>query len=157
MKPRLRDKIFVVLIVIGLAIVAYGKITGTDENGYPSGYPTVEAEIKEAKVLLEVPQTQQEKNKGLGQRESMADNEGMLFVFDSLGRQAFVMTGMQFPLDFLFVQGDQIIDIAQNVPADFGGTIIGGADYDKVVEVNAGWTERNGVKLGDEVKIVNSK
>lgn len=154
MKPRFRDKIFFALIVIGLVLVAYSRMSGDDTKEDGS---KLRVQIGAAEAVLENPQTLQERTRGLGQIDSIGENEGMVFIFDDPARHVFVMNEMKFSLDFIFVFEDKVVDMAQNVPADFDGKIIGEADYDKVIELNAGWTEKNGVGLGDQVQIMKSE
>jgi uncharacterized membrane protein (UPF0127 family) len=159
MKLRIRDKIFLVVAVVGIFFVIYGKINRSGDEVKQqdlSEYPVVVVEIGGKKLELEVVETAEEKFKGLGGRDSLGENRGMLFLFSSLSRYPFVMRGMKIPLDFLFIRENEIVDIAQSVQADFSGRIVGGVDYDKVIEVNAGWTLSNGVGLGDFISQIDA-
>ena len=57
---------------------------------------------------------------------------------------------MNFPLDFIWIKGDEVVEITAAVPVD-RMNIRPSQAVDKVIEVNSGWAAENGVKIGDEV------
>jgi len=77
----------------------------------------------------------------------------MLFLFDKSGRYAFWMKDMKFPLDFIWIAGDKVVDIDENIPPDYSGTLKPETPVDKVLEINAGVCEKYGIKKGDEVRL----
>lgn len=106
---------------------------------------------------VEVAITDAEKQKGLGYRDRLADEAGMLFIYSRPEQYSFWMMGMQFPLDIIWINGKTIVDIASNVPVASPGSMLTyspKAPADKVLEVNAGTVERLGVKIGDLIQIL---
>jgi len=95
---------------------------------------------------------------GLSRTESLAAEEGLLFVHDEDGEQAIGMRNMDLPLDVLFVSGDGEITSIETLDAPDSllsyyvtyETTSGQGRY--VVEANAGWSEANGVAAGDCVR-----
>lgn len=95
---------------------------------------------------------------GLLGQSSLGANQGMLFSFDKEGDYNFHMSGMQFPIDFIWIDGNKkVIGITPGaVPQNKEEKEIKfyrppmPAQY--VIEVNAGWSEKNGIEIGDEVK-----
>ena len=90
---------------------------------------------------------------GLGNRESMQDNEGMLFLVDTSGNviehPKFTMDNMRFPLDFVCIGYDnKIFHLEYNVPAK-ENMIISLPPCKAVLEVNAGIG--NTFNIGDDV------
>ena len=158
-----------IIILLGAAIIILGiakKIQRNDLPGPVSRFAPNATEIvnkKEIvigseKLLVEVADTPEAWAKGLGGREQLAENEGMIFVFPNANFYSFWMKGMKFGLDFIWIKGDKIIDITQNVlpPKDaFDQLPIYQPKQiiDKVLEVNAGWVERHRVTIGDNVKM----
>lgn len=68
---------------------------------------------------LEIANTPASRQKGLGERATMAQSAGMLFVFPSASTLCFWMKGMHFPLDMIWVNSNkQVIHIEQNVQPD---------------------------------------
>lgn len=157
---RLKDKIF--LLIVGVIIL----LTLTQKIVFLVGgsKETIEEEkttnqlsmvkIGEKAVLqVFVAETPKEQFQGLSGVAKIDENKGMLFAHKNKGRQAYVMRGMMIDLDFIFIRDNQVVDIAKNIAKEYWGEIIGGDDYNFVLEVNAGWSSRNNIQLGDKVEI----
>ena len=107
-------------------------------------------------IQVEVAKTDEEITNGLSGREKLEENKGMLFVFAKTGKYQFWMKEMRFDLDAIFINGETIVDIVENIsapknneqPQVFQAKI----DFDKVLEVNNGTIKRLNIKIGDEVK-----
>lgn len=96
--------------------------------------------------------------KGLGERESLPEESGMLFVFSRPKMQNFWMKGMLIPLDVVWINDFKVIGVSQNIlpPAQTEGKIERMASpsaADMVLEINAGLVEKLGIQVGDEVNI----
>jgi len=103
---------------------------------------------------VEIAASPSEKEKGLGYRNSMPKDYGMLFVFENKEKYSFWMKGMRFPLDFLWIDGNRIVDITQKVPVATGDTLPvcePRVPVDKVLELNAGVVENLGISAGDTI------
>lgn len=104
---------------------------------------------------VEIADTESKRQLGLMFRKSLPENQGMLFIFEREDRYNFWMKNMQIPLDILWIDQDKrIVDIKTNVlpckesPCE-GLTPNANARY--VLEVNAGFVEKNKVRAGDRV------
>ena len=117
------------------------------------GFVTINNQV----IKVEIADDPQERYQGLSGRESMAENEGMLFVFEEPGIYTFVMREMNFPLDIIWIKDNKIVDISHNLPApEQGGAVakaspISAVNY--VLEVNGGFAEKRGVSVGDTVEM----
>jgi len=103
-------------------------------------------------LRVEVADTPEEQERGLMFRQSMPDNEGMLFVFKESHEMSFWMRNTLIPLDIAFVGADSIIlNIHQAKPLDdsINYRSAGAAKY--VIETNQGWFARHGIRPGDKV------
>lgn len=61
--------------------------------------------------------TGEEKTQGLSRRPSLADNRGMLFVYDEDAPRAFWMPYMNFPLDMVWIRADcTVAGVTADVP-----------------------------------------
>ena len=92
--------------------------------------------------------------RGLSGREFMEENKGMLFLFGNFSKRGFWMQGMKFPLDIIWISGDEIVGVAENLtPADFGEVKVYDSpeNVDKVLEINAGLFKKYGFKKGDKI------
>ena len=104
--------------------------------------------------------TSEERQQGLSGREQMAQDEGMLFVFEEEQGLSFWMKEMHFPLDIIWIDAQcRLIDVAAEVPTPPPGAESSDIPRAKspsparyVLEVNAGESERNGLQPGDLVE-----
>lgn len=151
---------FVLLIIaIFLSILFYtGRIHSIPFLLEPA--PGAEVLINDIRIKVEIADTAARRKKGLGGRERLATDGGMLFVFEREDKYPFWMKGLKFPLDFIWIKGDKVSDILQNAPNPTEGqkdedlpiyqpTL----PVDKVLEVNAGVVEKLKIKVGDTVSI----
>lgn len=116
--------------------------------------------VNEHKFKVEVADTKAKRSKGLGGREKLATDEGMLFVFDKDNKYPFWMKGLKFPLDFVWIKDNQIVDIIQNVPPPVEGQkdedlpiYLPKVPINRVLEINGGTVERLQIKVGDKIKL----
>ncbi len=107
------------------------------------------------KFYVEVASTTEKQILGLSNRKSMPQDDGMLFVFSSPGIYPFWMNKMLFALDFVWINGDKIVDITEQIPPPLNGnptiTISPHFEVDKVLEINAGQIKENGIKIGQKI------
>lgn len=106
-------------------------------------------EIGEKQYLVEIAKTQEEKEQGLQGKESLNENEGMLFDFSNeSGNISMWMKNTLIPLDIIFINDDdEVIKVVQGIPND--ETPIVEQDVSYVLEVNA----KSGIKVGDELDL----
>jgi uncharacterized protein len=106
-----------------------------------------------SKLDIEIANTEYTREKGLMARATMADNQGMLFIFDYSQVQSFWMKDTILPLDMVFVDENyRIVHIAYDA-VPFSETLISSekpAQY--VVEVNAGYCKKNHIGIGDKIQ-----
>lgn len=102
--------------------------------------------------------TAEKQKNGLSGYKKMNDNEGMLFIFDGFQNYSFWMKDMNFPLDLIWISQNHVVEISKNVPVQKGFEDKDLASYqpsvpvDKVLEVNAGWSDRMMVNIGDKIE-----
>ncbi len=116
--------------------------------------------IRNTTFIVDVAVTAKEKELGLGNRNSLAYDHGMLFVYDHKELFPFWMKNMRFPIDILWIEDKIIVDITKNVPIPENSTkklpvyhpIV---PVDTVLEVNAGITDRFNISVGDRIDINN--
>jgi len=105
-------------------------------------------------LIVELADTDFKKAKGLSERFSLDKNEGMLFNFNSSNYYYFWMKNMNFPLDFIWINGNKIVDFTENVSQNYKNFFTAKEKFDKVLEVNAGFIKENNIKIGDEIKLL---
>ena len=161
-------KKFAIQSILLLAIIG-GGIFFFNPNGsgkkidfpfLPSSSNLTSIQIGNVLVKAEIADTSSKRNKGLGGRDSLASDSGMLFVFDKVDRHNFWMKGMKIPLDFIWILDDKVVDITENVPPQVGQPdnalkiYSSKTETNKMLEVNAGFISVSNIKVGDTV-IVN--
>lgn len=105
-------------------------------------------EIGDKEYNVEVARTEEEKIKGLQEKESLGENEGMLFIYDEPQELAFWMKDNAIPLDIVFIDEDgEVISVQQGQPYDETLLEEDGVMY--VLEVN----QNSGIQPGDELDI----
>lgn len=160
MKKFLVQFVFLI-IVIGVALFFFSPTGGqkTFEIPFLPQRTTLSSlEINGHKFQVEVADTQSKRNKGLSGRQSLPQDQGMLFIFDHADKYPFWMKGLNFPLDFIWISGDKVVDILPNISPPSPGqpdeslTIYQPrVEVDKVLEINGGMSEKSGIKFGDTV------
>ena len=113
-------------------------------------------EINGKKIKVEIADTKEKRNKGLGGKDNMGDEEGMLFIFPETKKHTFWMKGLKFPLDFVWIRGNKVVDIILNAPVPKEGQtdeqlpiFMPSTEIDQVLELKAGSVEKFAIKLGD--------
>ena len=102
-------------------------------------------------LRVEVAYTESTRSKGLMSRQSMDDNEGMLFIFPEAGRHSMWMMNTDIPLSVAFLDGKgMILNIEDMTPrtATAHGSA-GAAKY--AIETNLGWFSTRNIKAGERV------
>jgi len=105
-------------------------------------------------VDAEVAARPADRSRGLSRRPRLDDDEGMLFLFDSSRVRGFVMDGMRFALDFVFLDQGVVVDLLQDVPPGELEVLYADHPFDAALEVPAGFVRRHGVRLGDPLRVV---
>lgn len=117
-------------------------------------------EFANIKIPVEIADTGDLHAKGLSGRENLAENIGMLFLFDAPALHPFWMKDMNFPIDIIWFSEGRVVGIAARVYPEPGVTSQHQAIYmskkeaDMTLEVNAGFAEKYGVKEGSKAYIV---
>lgn len=107
-----------------------------------------------AALEVELAKTTAESARGLMFRTAMPEAHGMLFDLHSKKIQTFWMHNTCIPLDMLFVDDDGlIVGILEEVPVlnDEERSVECPSRY--VLEVNAGFTRKFGIKAGQRLKL----
>lgn len=108
-------------------------------------------------VRAAVADTRGKRYTGLSETDHLPEDRGMWFVYDEPSNHTYVMRGMDYGLDILFVGADgRITSIhhAPEPPEDADGEDYRYPGYGQyVLEVNHEWTTRHNVSVGDRVLV----
>ena len=111
-------------------------------------------------VKLEVAQSKEQIEFGLMERQSMPEDQGMVFLFRPWSSVRFWMYDCLMSLDMMFIKDGKIVKISRDVPPYKGSDkekaplypADGEVVVTEVIEVNAGYCKRHGINDGDTVK-----
>lgn len=149
-------KYFVWQILIGLLIIfsiAVFFISSGKERKNFWGNELREIKIGEIVFQAEIVATPNKRNQGLSQRNDLCESCAMLFLFNEKSRYTFWMKDMNFDLDIIWIDNDEVAHIARNVSRKKELEIIEpDCEADKVLEINAGLTDKLGIKTGDKIE-----
>ena len=151
---------FLLIILITAAIVIYKMGNVVEVPFMPRPPKMITLQINDSIIKAEVAETSSQRSKGLGGREQLASNSGMLFVFEKSDKYPFWMKGLKFPLDFVWIKDDTVIDFLENIPPPSAAQVDSSlpiysskTEINKILEVNAGTVQRLNIKAGDKIKI----
>lgn len=155
----------VVALVLTTAVAA-GVVpppaTLFDTGEYERGEVTITNNCSQVLGTVEVriAETRQQKIVGLSETATLRNGSGMLFPYEESGEHTYVMRGMDFPLDIVFIGADGRINAIESAPApgpnEDGETIRRTGTGKYVLEVPRGWMERHGIDVGHRVSIDRS-
>ncbi len=148
-------------MLAAVSLAACGDSDG--DSGTPATDPPglvrvtfVNKDGSEAELLVEVADTVEERAQGLMLRESLPEEQGMLFVFEQEVQAAFWMKDTKIPLSIAFVEGEgEIVDIQDMEPLS-EELHVPDESYLYAVEANQGWFERNGIGVESGVRIARA-
>jgi uncharacterized membrane protein (UPF0127 family) len=158
-------KIILILCLLVLATACKRPSIPQPSNLPPLSLSSLQISGKTLQV--EIKKTREEMQQGLSDRKSLDENHGMLFDFTAEDKNgtspAFWMKGMQFNLDLIWIYKNKIIGITTDVPAPKDGCSVPSqtcklpnyyppSPTDWVLEVNAGWTKKNNIAVGDSAE-----
>ena len=98
---------------------------------------------------IEIADTDAEREAGLMYRQDMADDHGMLFVFEIPQQVSFWMQNTPMPLDLIFVGQDGKIRAIKHGEPQSQAIISPGVPVRFVLELKAGTAARNGIEYDD--------
>ncbi len=167
-------------VLLAIAVFSFGCAGGADRRGTesppaardrtpaespnpapgpvqgPADGPCVE--IRGTLVRVETAVNDADRAKGLGYRDSLPEDRGMLFIYPGPRMMFFWMKGMRFPIDIVWIRNGVVVDIHHGVEPE--PSAAGDASLkryypketaDSVLETNAGFCRRHGIVPGDAV------
>lgn len=151
------------IVIVGLYFQKSEKVSFPSISG-----PTASSQASKKIVMIsdriipvEVVSTPEQRAKGLSGRTSLDKNSGMLFVFDSQNvTPVFWMKDMTFSIDIIWINDGKIVKIDKKIPFPAPGTpddklkkYDAGQPIDYVLEVTAGYSDANSIRVGDSVNL----
>jgi len=102
-----------------------------------------------SRIDIEIADNEDKRMTGLMYRDKMDENLGMLFIFPVEEPQAFWMKNCILPLDIIYVNAKrEVVSIQKNTEPYSERSLPSYKPAQYVVEVNAGYTDKYGIKEG---------
>lgn len=121
------------VLIIGAAIVATvsrfagspqtqqpGAMGCANHEGHPWNFSEGSLRIGQQRIDVAIADTREEKQKGLSGCEELSGNTGMLFTFEPAGVPSFWMKDTIIPLDIVWIKGDEVLGIVENIQPEPG-------------------------------------
>ncbi len=147
----MKGKFLLITLFLFLTILSTIFFLPTNSSTKPKNQVVL---IDKTKIPVEIADTPEKITRGLSGRESLNQDSGMYFVLPDRRRTSFWMKEMKFPLDIIWIDQGKIIAIERETPtptATYIPTFTSPGPVTNVLEVNTGFSEKNGFEVGDEV------
>ena len=123
-----------------------------DAKGDPLEPLTVTTASGEHRFMVEIADDDAERQRGLMEREPLADDRGMLFQFPDVAERGFWMRNTPSPLDIIYIDPrGRIVSIAKNATPNSDAVIPSNGPASGVLELRAGRADEIGARPGDKV------
>lgn len=152
--------IFGIILVIFAGVVFYqfrGRANTRTENAQ-TATTNATAKINNQTFKVDVADEPNEWQRGLSGRDSLDEDAGMLFLFKTTDYHNFWMKDMKFPIDIIFIKDDTVVSVVKNAkpPTSKNDNLPlykPEQPIDRVLEINAGLSDKHKIKKGDKVEI----
>ena len=154
----------VLFLYPGIMITPAGKESQPQQTPIQEGiraetnsYPQVNITVNDQILIADISATPEQRTRGLSVKDTLTENEAMLFVFDVEAKHRFWMRDMKFSIDIIWLNSDKsVVDIEQNLqPCELGlfcSTYEPEGDSLYVLETVGGFAGKYGVVKGIPVE-----
>lgn len=156
--------IFLVIIIFGSLAVFYNPQLLGGILPLTQTQNLRQLKINNTVINVEIADTPDSRSRGLGGRESLASDSGMLFIFPKEGKYQFWMKGMKIPIDFVFIRQGRVVDLLRNVqppqPNQKDSTLPIYAPIvpvDMMLEVSSGFIDSHNIRVANEIFLVQQE
>ena len=145
----------VAAFIVFVGLLSQGKIN------LGGGQKSETLKVGSKEINIQIADNDEERAKGLSGITSLGENEGMIFIFNTKDiTPSFWMKGMKISLDIIWIDDGKIVKIDKNVPFSDQEklyTPTPGQPIDYVLEVNAGFSDKNNIKIGDTARLADGQ
>ncbi|MBI2439142.1 MAG: DUF192 domain-containing protein [Candidatus Moranbacteria bacterium] len=153
MKKKLFLRKIVFVIIGGVSCILFWFVIKTVFFPVQIPQESFFVEFHGKRLLLERAVTEEARALGLGKRDSLCSSCALQFIFETPGRYLFWMKDMRFPIDIVWLRGEEVVFIVHNAQPEFLGVFDPGVFADTVFECNAG--EAKNLREGDRVRFLH--
>ncbi len=146
---------FLFLFLMLLSSVAYKEIENVLAQEQKQNQTSL-VTVGGVNLITSLSTTPDAQSKGLAIRDSLNENEGMLFIFETPQKYSFWMKDMKFPIDIIWINQDgKIVHIEKNLPPCVFllpcPSYAPNDDSLYVLEVVSNFTNKFDINVGDSV------
>ncbi|MSU76194.1 DUF192 domain-containing protein [Patescibacteria group bacterium] len=159
LKKILTNPLLLTAALLAIAVIILIIVFNVTKQPDLNDGAKVTVRVDQTRVTATVAASQKSQVKGLAGSKPLTGNQGMLFVYNNEHIPTFFMKGMTFPIDIIWITGDTVTEVTPNIQPEPG---VAEADLkryspagpiNQVLEVQAGFSSKNGIQPGDPVKI----
>lgn len=133
---------------LGKIVVALGAVVAAQVHAQ---MPRMDLAAGFHRIETEVAFTDAMRQQGLMHRQSMPQNQGMLFVFPFAARHCMWMRNTDIPLSVAFIDKEGKILNIENMKPHTENSHCAASDAPYALEMNAGWFAQRGVGPGKKI------
>jgi uncharacterized membrane protein (UPF0127 family) len=146
------------LLVLVMLVVVYGKPADPTKTAQASELRTVAIRTssrEEVRVRVEIADNASEHARGLMYRTALAQDQGILFIFEGEQTLSFTMKNTLIPLSIAFIDSEgRIVDLQDMKPLDDDPpSYVSAKPAQYALEVNQGFFYERGVEVGDKAEL----
>jgi uncharacterized protein len=157
-------KLLLPILIVAIFIAILGFLVKRSQTNVAQKtlvFDKKEILVKQARIIVDIADTEPKRTLGLGGRDSLRNDGGMLFIFPTTNfTPTFWMKGMLIPIDILWIKDNKIVQISSNlqppeanIPDARLKLYYPAKPIDYVLEVNANFSEAFLIKVGDSVDL----
>jgi hypothetical protein len=150
--PKLVGIVYGILVI--LATIALIILSENKKPPETKVATTKYLKIADVQIQVEIASTKPEIELGLSNRPFLDQDKGLYFLLGERREAEFWMKNMQFPIDIIWVDSGKVVGFVEKAPIPTGNNIPifkSPQPITNVLEVNAGFVEKNSIKEGDLV------
>ncbi len=136
-----------ICLLISLSFIASDRISAGSQNR-KTRVIVLNQEGAEIEILCEIANNVKEISRGLMYRKSLAENHGMLFIYDKVQRRRFWMRNTLIPLSIAFIGEDMTITQIETMAPKSDKLYPSNSPVKYALEVNQGFFRKNLIKPG---------
>ncbi|MBU6231731.1 DUF192 domain-containing protein [Patescibacteria group bacterium] len=140
-------------LIYGLAVIAALYVVSILIGPHAPGIFSTPISAPLGTIHAAIATTSADQEKGLGDRDQIAADQGMLFAFNAPGDYGFWMKDMRFPLDMVWILSNKkVTGVTYDIPADSYPTVFYpplAVSY--VLELPAGSAAKFGIATGTQL------
>lgn len=149
LKPR-----FYILTALCMALILAACQPGPENLAPANSQTYFPISIGGQSLELQLALNTAEQQKGLMHRDHLAEDHGMLFLFDRAEQRGFWMRNTRIPLDLGYFDAEgTLLEIHQLFPYDENPVSSASTDVLIAVETNRGWYAAHGVRPGARIDL----